>query len=180
MLSSRSVANLEERVQALGIRPYVKIIHGRDSHDHPKPHADALIRMAQALGLQLSDIAFVGDSETDLPCAKAAGVSYFQVLWSKEPHKDAPAQADAVVETLEDLEAALMTDKRQAPPTPGVVHPSAELLEAIENGDICFYAGSGVSVPSGIGDWEHHYGGVFKNLGVYNLMERIHRSHAKS
>jgi hypothetical protein len=56
------------------------------------------------------------------------------------------------VETLEDLEAALMTDKRQAPPTSGVVHPSAELLEAIENGDICFYAGSGVSVPSGIGE----------------------------
>lgn len=54
-----------------------------DDVSTPKPDCEGLVKAMNNLGASPSDTVYVGDSVDDLEAAKAAGVSFFAALWSK-------------------------------------------------------------------------------------------------
>jgi phosphoglycolate phosphatase len=70
----------------------------------PKPAADPALYACEALGLQPKDVLFVGDSETDVACARAAGCAVVCVPDGYN-HGVAPEAlgADAVIRSFRDL-----------------------------------------------------------------------------
>lgn len=170
ILSSRQKADVQRRVEQLGFARLVQVCHGRDSLRKPKPDPDALFQIAGELAVEPAGLIFVGDSGSDFSCAQAAKVTYYQVGWSGEPVPPVVSAKALVFGSPPDLAEALLVRIPQVLTLDGQSLPDA-LAEAIQNGDLCFYAGAGVSVPSGIGDWQGHYRRVLQELGAGNLVD---------
>jgi pyrophosphatase PpaX len=82
------------------------IVTGDDTVRH-KPDPDPLLLALERLAAPAADAAYVGDSPYDIRAAKAAGVHAIGVTWGKIHDRDALADADVVVDTPEELLAAL-------------------------------------------------------------------------
>jgi pyrophosphatase PpaX len=82
------------------------IVAGDDTVRH-KPHPDPLLLALERLAAPAADAAYVGDSPYDMRAAKAAGVHAIGVTWGKIHDRDALADADVVVDSPEELLAAL-------------------------------------------------------------------------
>lgn len=59
----------------------VDVLVASDQIAHPKPAPDGLLRIAEELSIVASDIAYVGDSPTDLQAARAAGCTAVAAAW---------------------------------------------------------------------------------------------------
>ena len=90
------------------------------------------------------------------------------MAWSGEPTSKAHIRATAVANSVGDLEAIFSDDKPLETYLPTVL-PS-QLLEAIQAEAVSFFAGAGVSVPSGIGGWTDHYVPLLRKLGAGALL----------
>lgn len=67
-------ADLSERLlDALDLRRFFGCVVGRGSTRHHKPHAEPALAACQQLEVAPGDALFVGDSATDVACARAAG-----------------------------------------------------------------------------------------------------------
>jgi pyrophosphatase PpaX len=82
------------------------IVAGDDTRVH-KPHPDPLLLALERLAATPDEAAYVGDSPYDMQAAKAAGVHAIGVTWGKIHDRAALSDADVVVETAEELLAAL-------------------------------------------------------------------------
>jgi phosphoglycolate phosphatase len=89
---------------ALGMRDHFDVVVCGDTCAVPKPAADPALHACQELGLAPSDALFVGDSETDVLCARAAGCP---VVCVRDGYNQGVAAeklgADAVIESFSDL-----------------------------------------------------------------------------
>ncbi|MEQ8857215.1 MAG: phosphoglycolate phosphatase [Pseudomonadales bacterium] len=63
----------EPLLDALDLTRHFHSIVCGDTAAHPKPAADPALHACRALGLSPDAVLFVGDSETDVACARAAG-----------------------------------------------------------------------------------------------------------
>jgi len=59
----------------LGIAPFFDLVISGDSAAHPKPHPAPIHLCLEGLDLEPTQALFIGDSETDVNAAKAAGVA---------------------------------------------------------------------------------------------------------
>lgn len=67
-------AGLSERLlDALDMARFFQVVAGRGTTANPKPHAEPARYACERLGVPLAEALFVGDSETDVACARAAG-----------------------------------------------------------------------------------------------------------
>jgi pyrophosphatase PpaX len=82
------------------------IVAGDDTVRH-KPDPDPLLLALERLAASPDEAAYVGDSPYDMRAAQAAGVHAVGVTWGKIHDRDALADADVVVDTAEELLAAL-------------------------------------------------------------------------
>lgn len=82
------------------------IVAGDDTRVH-KPHPDPLLLALDRLAATASEAAYVGDSPYDMQAAKAAGMRAIGVTWGKIHDRAALRDADVVVDTTEELLAAL-------------------------------------------------------------------------
>jgi phosphoglycolate phosphatase len=60
-------------LDALALTPLFQGIVCGDTAARPKPAADPALFACETLSLEIRDVLFVGDSETDVACARAAG-----------------------------------------------------------------------------------------------------------
>ena len=99
-LTSLSVRVLE----ALQLRSYFAALVCGDSTENPKPAADPALLACDELSLPVSRVLFIGDSATDVDCARAAGCDIVCVPDGYN-HGIAASDlgADAVIESLRDL-----------------------------------------------------------------------------
>ena len=81
------------------------ILIGGDTLAERKPHPLPLLHSAQALGIEPSQCAYVGDDERDIVAARAAGMPSVVALWGYRLDLDDPEtwQGDALAETPRDL-----------------------------------------------------------------------------
>lgn len=64
----------EPLLDQIGLRDYFELIVSGDTAEHPKPAPDPVNLCLRAFNLQPNACLFVGDSETDVLAARAAGV----------------------------------------------------------------------------------------------------------
>lgn len=71
-----------EVLSEYGMLGFFDVIHGRDDFGYAdaKPSPRAMVHLAEAFGVELSDMLYVGDSPTDFESADAAGVDYAGVM----------------------------------------------------------------------------------------------------
>jgi HAD superfamily hydrolase (TIGR01662 family) len=81
--SGNHSSNVRGILARLGVLPSFDIICGRDNIWNNKPAPDQLLFVMQRTGIDKDETIFIGDSEFDEECAKAAGVMFFKV--SKPP-----------------------------------------------------------------------------------------------
>ncbi|MCZ6618483.1 MAG: phosphoglycolate phosphatase [Gammaproteobacteria bacterium] len=99
-LTSLSVALLE----ALELQKFFDVLVCGDNTHKPKPAGDPAIYAGKRLHLGMDEVLFVGDSQTDVACARAAGCSVVCVANGYNHGTGANALgADGVIETLKDL-----------------------------------------------------------------------------
>jgi phosphoglycolate phosphatase len=91
-------------LQALGLAQLFHTVVCGDTAAQPKPAADPALHACAAMGLEAAEALFVGDSETDVACARAAGCPV--VCVADGYNHGVPAHqlgADAVIDSFKDL-----------------------------------------------------------------------------
>lgn len=77
--------------------PPFDVVVTEDDAERPKPDPGGLLAATAALGLRPEEIAYVGDSLTDIEAARAAGIRPAAALWPKTAPGERDAyQADAI------------------------------------------------------------------------------------
>ncbi len=163
ILTNRKTSEVTALVTQLGISEYFRLIVGRDGPVRPKPAPDPIIHIMAELGARPEDTVVIGDSDSDYEAANAAGVSYYHVGWSAEPTTVATRFPALVIEELNDF-CSIISKARRSPFITKDL-PSS-LLNALEEGNLSWFAGAGVSIPSGLGSWHSHYYNLFRRLGI--------------
>ncbi|MCZ6854856.1 MAG: phosphoglycolate phosphatase [Gammaproteobacteria bacterium] len=89
---------------ALDLTQFFDVLVCGDSTNEPKPAAAPVIHACRQLKLEINEVLFVGDSETDVMCAHAAGCAVVCVPDGYNHGTAASALgADGVIETFKDL-----------------------------------------------------------------------------
>jgi phosphoglycolate phosphatase len=168
ILSGRRTASVTELLKRLGLLERFTAVCGSDSVSGNKLDPAAVPTIACRLGLETADLVLVGDSDTDYWAAQRASIPYYHVSWSGEPTSDAHVQANEVTSSVADLSAILNSNETLFPYVKSAL--PAPLVEAIRLREFSFFAGAGVSVPSGLGGWADHYLPLLRNLGAGSLV----------
>jgi phosphoglycolate phosphatase len=91
-------------LHALELHDFFAAVVCGDTADRPKPAADPALRACEMLSVRPEEALFVGDSETDVSCARAAGCPV--VVVRDGYNHGIPAEAlaaDAVIDSFLDL-----------------------------------------------------------------------------
>ncbi len=169
IFSSRKREAVRKLLAQLGVRHLFKVIIGSDEVRNRKPSGPALVKIAEDLGVRVNHVVYVGDSDVDYLSAQVAGAKYLHAGWTGEPAHLGFSQSRVLShpEHLLELIDSLTTILPITAPT----IPDA-LLPALHASEFTFYAGAGVSVPSGIGDWKGHYGPLVAKMRAAVLSQR--------
>ena len=105
-------------LNALNLTRHFDCIVCGDTTQRPKPAPDPALHAAAALGLAMEEVLFVGDSDTDVNCARAAGCAVACVADGYNHGVDPHALgADQVITSFRDLLAGLQTRPPARPRT---------------------------------------------------------------
>ncbi len=104
VVTNKLTALSEQVLDALELRRYFQSIVCGDSTENPKPASDPALLACRELSVPVTRVLFVGDSATDVDCARAAGCDVV-VVPDGYNHGIAASElgADAVIESLQDL-----------------------------------------------------------------------------
>jgi phosphoglycolate phosphatase len=168
VLTNRPEKEASDLLNAKGLGPVFSAIVGRDSGVKPKPSGEGVRAILAKLGKSAGQAVMIGDTDSDFEAAREEGVAYLHAGWSAEPatvhlqdQKLLVSRPQEVRDIL--LDAAWITLAPIGLPKP--------LAEAVAGGDLAFFAGAGVSVPSGLGGWKQHYEPLLAKAGVSWMAE---------
>jgi phosphoglycolate phosphatase len=94
-------------LDALKLRELFPVVLGADSRPYRKPDPRHLLDTISALGGRRESAVMIGDSDTDVNTAKAAGVPVIVVSFGYTETPVRALGADLVIDHFEALEAAL-------------------------------------------------------------------------
>ncbi len=107
LVTNDAEANARLQADALGLTPFLELVHGYDSGFGSKPGPGMVSAAIARFGIAPGAAAVVGDSAHDLAAAKAAGARFILVRTGPAPIDDLLAAADLVVDSIDDLPARL-------------------------------------------------------------------------
>lgn len=84
IVSARESLHIVESIKLESFSKYVDIPFGSEKALYNKPHPSPLIGYAKEYGLDLSEILYIGDLDTDMQCAKWACVDFAYAGWGWE------------------------------------------------------------------------------------------------
>jgi len=93
----------QETLAVLGVSEMFANTYGFDSVARPKPAPDVVLSFAGATGLDVREVAMVGDNANDIMAGRAAGCGLVVGVLSGNGTREDLAQADAVVASVADL-----------------------------------------------------------------------------
>jgi phosphoglycolate phosphatase len=70
----------KELMEHFGIMHHFKTLVGREHVEHPKPHAEPILKALDEIGIKDDNVWMIGDTELDLLSAKNSGVKSIGVL----------------------------------------------------------------------------------------------------
>jgi phosphoglycolate phosphatase len=102
---TNKIESLSARIlQELNLDQIFDALVGGDTAAQPKPAADPAHHACMLIGLQASEVLFVGDSTTDVGCARAADCDVVCVPYGYNHGVDpADLGADAIIDSFDDL-----------------------------------------------------------------------------
>ncbi len=107
--TNKPAALSTELLHQLGLTPLLDHVVGPEDVEHRKPAPDALQLLCRRAGVPARRAAMVGDMETDVDAARAAGVRAVLVVWSDFFRGDDLAdRADVVLDSVDALRAQLL------------------------------------------------------------------------
>lgn len=107
LVSAKRRATVELAFAATMIGPLFDVVVGGDEAARQKPAPDLLLLALERLGAEPSEAVYVGDSPFDVAAALAGGLAAIGVSWGGIHDRSALAQAELVVDSPEELLAAL-------------------------------------------------------------------------
>jgi pyrophosphatase PpaX len=107
VVSAKRRVTIELAFGATGIAGFFDVVVGGDETQRHKPAPDPLLLALDRLGAEARDAVYIGDSPFDMTAAKAAGTYAIGVTWGGVHSRELLAHADVVVDTSEELLAAL-------------------------------------------------------------------------
>ncbi|WP_018683704.1 HAD family hydrolase [Actinokineospora enzanensis] len=107
--TSKITRSAEQLLTATNIRHLFHPVIGNDQVEHPKPHPDMGLRAAAELGLRPESCAYIGDTETDMRMASAAGLRPVAVTYGVAPAAALAAEPEVVLcHTFTDVVSTLL------------------------------------------------------------------------
>lgn len=104
VVTNKREALTKALLEELGFGHHFQAVVGGDSTAHPKPAADPALAALAALQVPPADALFVGDSQADVGCARAAGCAVLCVAYGyRQGLTAADLGADAVIESFLEL-----------------------------------------------------------------------------
>ena len=107
LVSAKRRSTVELAFAATEIGHLFEVVVGGDEAPRGKPEPDTLLLALERLGADADDAAYVGASPFDMTAAKRAGMHAVGVTWGGVHHRGLLEDADDIVETPEELLAAL-------------------------------------------------------------------------
>ena len=107
VVSAKPRATVELALAGAALDSYFDVVVGSDETEKFKPDPEPLLLGLGRLDATVAEAAYVGDSPFDMQAARAAGLYAVGVTWGRIHGRDALAGADVIVETAEELLAAL-------------------------------------------------------------------------
>lgn len=168
IISNRRYANLDEVLKSCGIRHFFDYIYGRDSY-LPKPDLQSLEDLLEKTKLDKSKLYYIGDQDVDWTFANNASINYYHAGYSKEPCNLSIKNALYVFQTTRELKD-LLTNVVEINKINGFHY--FNMIKSIGSNNICFFVGSGISIPSGFGNWDKAYKEIFQEVGISHLYNK--------
>ncbi len=101
VVTNKLAALSESLLDAMALSRYFQAVVGRDTAAKPKPDAAPALLACERLGRRPAEALFVGDSETDVACARAAGCPVVVYRHGYNHGRDPDAMgADQVIDSL--------------------------------------------------------------------------------
>lgn len=107
VVSAKRRSTVELAFAATGVGRLFDVIVGGDEAANQKPAPDTLLLALERLGASPDEAVYVGDSPFDMGAARAAGLYGIGVTWGGVHDRTLLVGADAIVDTPEELLAAL-------------------------------------------------------------------------
>jgi pyrophosphatase PpaX len=107
VVSAKPRATIELAFEGAALDAFFDVVVGSDETEKHKPDPEPLLLGLHRLGARVEEAAYVGDSPFDMQAARAAGLYAVGVTWGRIHGREALTDADAIVETAEELLAAL-------------------------------------------------------------------------
>jgi pyrophosphatase PpaX len=107
IVTAKRRATVDLAFARLPIEHLFDVVVGGDETAEHKPHPAPLLLALERLGVRPEETAYVGDSPFDMQAARAAGLAAIGVSWGGIHAADKLADADIVVDSAEELLAAL-------------------------------------------------------------------------
>lgn len=108
IVTNDAEASAREQAHALGLLPYVDLIHGYDSGFGSKPDPGMVSAAAERFAVRPDEMAVIGDSAHDFTAARGAGARFILVRSGPTPVDHLYGVADLVVDSIDDLPAHLL------------------------------------------------------------------------
>lgn len=103
LCSNKPDEHCQKLVSELGVARYFDVIQGSSTGLPKKPDPAPLLKTVERLGTMPTATLYVGDSETDVLTARAAGVAVVLVSYGYTARPAASLGADGVYDSLEDI-----------------------------------------------------------------------------
>lgn len=87
IVTSRIRKGVQQFFQVSGTEKYFDVVVSFEDYSRPKPHPEPLLVATKKLKVKPEETVYIGDSETDVKAAKAAGMRV--IIYSKKCFKDA-------------------------------------------------------------------------------------------
>jgi len=107
IVSAKRRSTVELAFAATEIGHLFDVVVGGDEAPNQKPAPDTLLLALERLGVPPAGAVYVGDSPFDMAAGKSAGLYAIGVTWGGVHGRELLSQADTIVDTAEELLAAL-------------------------------------------------------------------------
>jgi pyrophosphatase PpaX len=107
LVTAKRRVTVELAFARLPLADLFDVVVGGDETERHKPSPEPLELGLERLGVTPEGAAYVGDSPFDMQAARAAGMAAIGVTWGRIHGRESLREADVVVDTAEELLAAL-------------------------------------------------------------------------
>ena len=107
IVTSRIEKGVEDFFQISNLRRQFRVVVSFEDYTNPKPHPEPLLVALKRLKMKPKEVVYIGDTESDIKSAKAAGIKI--IMYSKSVHKS----ADINVASFKEIPGAIAKISRK-------------------------------------------------------------------